>query len=245
MSVVAGHEERHYRRLVSTEGLVSFRVAVKESDLWIAAERDLTAEAREALGRQRHQLETYAAETPGFLDALTPLPADPLAPEVVRLMIEAGARAGVGPMAAVAGAVAETIGRELRPLSPRLTIENGGDVFVSSNRPVIIALWAGASSLSGRLGLALPASAEPFGVCTSSGTVGHSTSFGRADAVTVVAPSAALADAVATAMGNRVKEAADLQQAVAWGLNLDGVTGAVVVMGDKLAAGGDISLVEL
>ncbi|MBU0515560.1 MAG: UPF0280 family protein [Proteobacteria bacterium] len=242
---MAGHEQRRYRRLVSTEGLVGFRVSVKESDLWIAAERDLTAEALEALRQRRRQLETYAARTPGFLDALTPLPPDPMAPEVVQLMIRAGARAGVGPMAAVAGAVAETVGRDLLPLSPRLIVENGGDVFISSDRTVTVALWAGASPLSGRLGLALPGSETPFAVCTSSGTVGHSTSFGRADAVTVWSPSAALADAVATAMGNRIKKAADLQPALQWGLGIEDVTGAVAVFREKLAAGGDVELVEL
>jgi ApbE superfamily uncharacterized protein (UPF0280 family) len=238
-------QERKYRRLVSGEGLVGFQVAVKESDLWIMAERDLSAEGLESLRRRRRQIEDYAHEAPGFLESLTPWPDDDLAPEVVRLMISAGAAAGVGPMAAVAGAVAETVGRDVLSWSPRLIVENGGDVFISSDRPVTVALWAGDSPLSGRVGLAIDGDDQPFGVCTSSGTVGHSKSFGRADAVCVVADSAALADALATAAANRVRRAADLNQAVAWALNLDGVRGAVAVLHDKIAAGGRIEIKRL
>jgi ApbE superfamily uncharacterized protein (UPF0280 family) len=242
---MSAHQDRTYRRLVSGEGLVGFRTAVKESDLWVLAERDLSAEVLRALTRCRRQIEDYAARTPGFLTSLAPWPDDDLAPAVVRLMIRAGGAAGVGPLAAVAGAVAETVGLEVLALSPRLIIENGGDVFISSDRAVTVALWAGDSPLSGRVGLALAPYENPFGVCTSSGTVGHSLSFGRADAVCVVASSAALADAVATAAANRVQRPADLNRAVAWALELDNVQGAVAVLGDKLAAGGQVEMVRL
>ncbi len=239
---MGAHQDRTYRRLVSGEDLVGFRAAVKESDLWVMAERDLSAEVLLSLGRCRRQIEDYAGRTPGFLESLAPWPDDELAPAVVRLMIQAGEAAGVGPMAAVAGAVAETVGLEVLPLSPRLIIENGGDVFISSDRPVTVALWAGESPLSGRVGLALAHYEKPFGVCTSSGTVGHSLSLGRADAVCVVAESAALADAVATAAANRVQRAADLNRAVAWALNMGGVRGAVAVLHDKIAAGGQVEM---
>ena len=154
--------------------------------------------------------------------------------------------AGVGPMAAVAGALAEAVGWDLISLSPELVVENGGDIFLAGRSEYCLAVFAGTSPLSGRLGIKLSAPA-PFscGVCTSSARVGPSLSFGRADALTIVANNAALADAVATAMANRVQEKADLARVVESALALGGISGAVAVMGDNLAAGGDLELIDI
>ena len=186
-------------------GLTGFRVAVKETDLWVLAARDFSAEVREIVIQERQQLEAYIAGHPGFLTTLVPWPADPFAPLVVREMIEAAAAAGVGPMAAVAGALAARVGRQLAPLSPEVIVENGGDIFLAIQQPATVALFAGRSPLSHRVGLNLDPSLSPLGVCTSSASVGHSLSLGRADAACVLAGSAALADAAATALGNRVQ----------------------------------------
>ena len=123
------YEPRTYRTRMARPGLVGFRVAVKETDLWVLAARDFSAEVREIVIQERQQLEAYIAAHPGFLTTLTPWPADPFAPLVVREMIEAAAKAGVGPMAAVAGALAARVERQLASLSPEVIVENGGDIF--------------------------------------------------------------------------------------------------------------------
>jgi ApbE superfamily uncharacterized protein (UPF0280 family) len=230
---------------MAREGLVPFRVAVKETDLLVLAAGDFTHEVREVVVRERQQLERYIEAHPEFLKTLHPWPEDPFAPGVVREMIAAGQKTGVGPMAAVAGAIAERVGRALLPLTPEVIVENGGDIFLQVTRPATVALFAGASPLSQKVGLKIDPLLGPLGVCTSSGTVGHSLSFGRADAACVLAPDAALADACATALGNRVPDAGAINAALAWVAEVPGILGAVVIVGDKLGAWGQVELTPL
>jgi hypothetical protein len=239
------YEPRIYRTRMAREGLVGFRVAVKETDLWVLASRDLTSQVREVALQERAQLEVYIDAHPAFLTTLTPWPDDPFAPAVVREMVAAARRAGVGPMAAVAGALAARVGRFLSPLTPEVIVENGGDIYLKILEPATVALFAGKSPLSHRVGLRIDPSWSPLGVCTSSGTVGHSLSFGRADAACVVAPDAALADAAATALGNRVQNAGDIPAALEWVAGMPEILGAVVIVGDKLGARGQVELVPL
>lgn len=126
------YEERTYRQRAATPGLVSFGVQVGETDLFVSAERDCAVQAREAVVRHRSHLEAYIRRVPAFLGALTPLPEDPLAPPVVRDMLQAGLAAGVGPMAAVAGAIAERVGRDLAAVSAQVVVENGGDLYLQT-----------------------------------------------------------------------------------------------------------------
>ena len=239
------YEPRTYRTRMAREGLVGFRVAVKETDLWVLASRDLTSQVREVALQERAQLEAYINAHPAFLTTLTPWPDDPFAPAVVREMVAAAQRAGVGPMAAVAGALAARVGCFLSPLTPEVIVENGGDIYLKILEPATVALFAGKSPLSHRVGLRIDPSWSPLGVCTSSGTVGHSLSFGRADAACVVAPDAALADAAATALGNRVQDAGDIPAALEWVAGMPEILGAVVIVGDKLGARGQVELVPL
>ena len=137
------YEPRTYRTRMARPGLAGFQVAVKETDLWVLAARDFSAEVRDLVIQERQQLEAYIAGHPDFLTTLVPWPADPFAPAVVREMIEAAAAAGVGPMAAVAGALAARVGRHLAPLSPEVIVENGGDIFLAIQHPATVALFAG------------------------------------------------------------------------------------------------------
>jgi uncharacterized protein len=239
------YEPRTYRTRMARSGLSGFRVAVKETDLWVLAVRDFSPEVRELVIQERQQLEAYIAIHPDFLTSLVPRPEDPFAPPVVREMIEAAAAAGVGPMAAVAGALAAQVGRGLAPLSPEVIVENGGDIYLAITQPATVALFAGKSPLSHRVGLNLDPALSPLGVCTSSATVGHSLSFGRADAACVLARSAALADAAATALGNRVQGPESFGKALEWVASLPEILGAVVIVGEKLGAWGQVELVPL
>jgi ApbE superfamily uncharacterized protein (UPF0280 family) len=239
------YEPRTYRSRMARPGLVGFRVAVQETDLWVLAERDLTPEVRQVVLQERRQLEAYIAAHPGFLPTLTPWPEDPFAPPVVREMIAAGRAVGVGPMAAVAGALAERVGRALESQSAEIIVENGGDLYLQVATAATISLFAGKSPLSHRVGLKIDPELSPLGVCTSSGTVGHSLSFGRADAACILAHNAALADAAASALGNRVQDAGSIAAALDWAAQVPDLLGAVVIVGDKLGAWGRVELVPL
>ncbi|MFZ5585682.1 MAG: UPF0280 family protein [Thermodesulfobacteriota bacterium] len=242
---MGAYQARDYRVAARQGGLAAFTVRVKETDLWIQAQRDLSAEALESVLRHRRALEAYAGQRPGFLSALQPLPMDDLAPPLVRSMLAAGLAAGAGPMAAVAGAIAQAVAADLLAHSPAVAVENGGDVYLALDREAVVGVWAGDSPLSGKLGLRVAAAAMPLAICTSSGTVGHSLSLGRADAATVVALDAALADAAATVLGNRVAKQADLGPALDWAQGVPGVRGALVILGERLAAWGEIELTPI
>lgn len=238
-------EQRSYRQLMKKDHLVSFQVAVKETDLWICARKPLVEEAREAILKVRGNLEAYIERHPGFLKTLTPWALSDPAPPIVREMVVAGTGAGVGPMAAVAGAVAEAVGRELLAYSDEIIVENGGDVFVRLDQPFTCAVAAGKSRLSMRFGIRIDARETPIGVCTSSATVGHSLSFGKADAVCVVSPSCAAADAAATAICNRIHGERDIESAINAGKCIPGVSAIVTMIGEKVGAWGDAELVPL
>jgi ApbE superfamily uncharacterized protein (UPF0280 family) len=137
------------------------------------------------------------------------------------------------------------VGLALAPLSEEIIVENGGDIFLRVRQAATVALSAGKSPLSGRVGIKIDAAWGPLGVCTSSGTVGHSLSFGRADAACVVARDAALADAAATALGNRVPDAGAIASALNWVAAIPEIMGAVVIVGEKLGAWGQVELTPL
>lgn len=235
------YQPRTYRQQINPENLVCFRVCVAETDLYLAAARDLTLPALQAVKRLRGELEDHLRQVPSFATSLEPLPEPPGLPPLLAAMYRASAVAEVGPMAAVAGAVAQGVGEALKGDSAELIIENGGDIYLTSRQPRRVAIQAGNSPLSGRLALLLPGG-EPLGICTSSGTVGHSLSFGRADAAVVISADAALADAVATALGNRVKIARDIEPALEWAQQLSGVRQALVIVGDTLGVWGEFEL---
>lgn len=231
--------------MISDDNLVSFEVIVKETDLYIRAEKDLSAEALAAVNEYRGQLENYILQNPLFLHSLEPLPVEEAAPLIVRLMAEAGKAAGVGPMAAVAGTIAELVGMKLLDQSAEVIVENGGDIFIKTRKKRLVGIYAGDSPFTGKVAVEIGPSKRPLGICTSSGTVGHSLSLGLADAAIVVSKSAALADAAATAVGNMVKSQQDIPVALERGKAIKGVDGLLVIAGDRMGAWGDIRLAEI
>lgn len=224
---------------------MTFTVVSGQTDLLVRATRDVRREALDSVARHRRSIEDYIRAHPLFATSLQPVDAAPSAPEIIHAMSDAGKAAGTGPMAAVAGAVAQAVGTDLLVYCEEVIIENGGDLFIRTLQPRTVGLYAGSSPLSGRIGIAVSAADTPIGVCTSTGTFGHSLSFGHANACTVTARSAALADAVATASGNLVRTADDLQAAVNMAAGIQDVTGVVVILGDRVAARGTIELVPM
>ena len=239
------YEKRTYRNLVKTDDLIKFEVIVKETDLLVRAERDLSKETRESVLKYRHQLETYIASNPGFQESLVPFTDDPYAPEIVREMIRTSQLARVGPMAAVAGAMAEMVSRDLLNFSKEVIVENGGDIYLATSKERTIGIYAGNSALSLKIGIVISPEETPLGVCTSSGTVGPSLSFGKANAVCLLSKSAALADAAATAVGNVVKERKDIELGLERGREIMGVLGALIIVEEKMGVWGNIKLTQL
>jgi len=238
-------EEKVYRNRVDAGELASFQVRVKETDLLIHADTDLASTARDALLRYRGYLEAYIGLNPQFQHVLAPWKAEGPLPYIVREMVRAAKAAGVGPMAAVAGAISEQVGSELLKASQQVIVENGGDVFIHTQAPVVVGIYAGRSPLSMRIGLRIDPGGKPMGVCTSSGTVGHSMSFGKADAVCVTSRSCALADAAATAIGNRVGSKSDIANAVEFGKAIAGIDGLLIIVGNQIGLWGGLELVAL
>jgi ApbE superfamily uncharacterized protein (UPF0280 family) len=242
---VSHYRTRTYRKGVLAGDLTSFHIAVKETDLWISAGKNLKREARDLVFDCRHQLETYIRLHPSFATTLSAWPEDPYAPLLVKAMIRATKKIGVGPMASVAGAIAQYVCEGLLSLSSQVIVENGGDICLKLNRPVTVSIFAGTSPLSERFGLSIPVKKMPLGICSSSATVGHSLSMGVADVVCILSSSASMADGVATALGNQIKGKGDMEKAIDRIQGLKKILGGVVIVKDKMASWGDIELVRL
>ena len=238
------YRERKYRQWVKSEDLVTFEVKELETDLLISAGKNLENKARESVLNYREDIRSYIRKNRDFFTSLEPIKVDIDAPRIVKAMADAGKKASVGPMAAVAGAIAEFVGRDLLAYTDEAIVENGGDIFIKTKVKRILGLYAGEDSpFSGKLALEISPSSGGSGVCTSSGTVSHSLSFGRADAALIISGDTALADAVATAMGNIVKKKDHIEKGIDFARSIDGVSGALVIVGDKLGSWGDIKIV--
>ena len=237
------YEERTYRNLISKDNLKTFNITIAESDLFISSDVNLATEAKKSLLHHRTLLENYIKKHPQFLTSLLPLPEDNLAPAIVRDMLINSNICGVGPMAAVAGAIAQFVGNELSYLAETLIIENGGDIFLKAKNKLTVSVFAGESPLSHKVNFKVEPKKAPLGVCTSSATVGPSLSFGKADAVCVISPSATLADAAASAIGNKVKSKNDIKKALDFGMKIKGVTGIIIILESEMGAIGEVTLV--
>ncbi len=239
------YQERTYRNLVATDKLTTFQVVVQETDLLVHAEKRLVEQTRELVLEHRGYVEAHIQAYPDFMSTLEPWYHEGPAPNIISDMITAGAKAGVGPMAAIAGAIAENVGRGLLDYTDQVIVENGGDVFIKTSRPVTVGIFAGSSPLSMQIGIQLNYANKSTAVCTSSGTLGHSLSLGKADAVCVVADSCALADAAATSIGNRVQSEADINAAIAAAQRIAQIAGIVIIAGEKIGVWGELEIVPI
>jgi len=233
-----------YRDLIKTKDLVSFRVQIKESDLFVLCDKKLIRETEEALLKYRQDIERYIYYNPSFREALKSVALKDDMPPIVRSMVEASQKVGVGPMAAVAGAIAEFVGRDLLLSCKQVIVENGGDIFMKVTKPRKVGIYAGASPLTGRIALMIQPEETPLGICCSAGTVGHSLSFGKADAVVVLSSSTSLADAAATAVGNIVKEESDIKRGLKFLKGITGIKGGVIIKGERVGAWGKLNIIR-
>lgn len=236
------YEPRTYRHWVRGKDLISFNIVVKETDLYIRATTNLRRKANKLALKYRTILEKYIERHPAFLTSVEPLSVGDDAPHIVKSMSEATERVGIGPMASVAGAIAEFVGGELLAFSPEIIVENGGDIYLKSLSKRLVGIYAGKSPLTGKIGLEINGEDTPLGICTSSGTVGHSLSFGRADAVIVLSKSAIMADAAATAIGNLIVQPGDIPKGIEFAKGIEGLKGVIIIKDDNLGLWGEVKI---
>ena len=232
-----------YRQLISPGRLYSFQVDIKESNLLVLADRKLSYETEEALIWCRKDVEQYIYRNPIFKSTFKPLSVEDGMPPIVRTMVEAAHIARVGPMAAVAGAIAESVGKRLLERCHQVIVENGGDIFMKVKKRKKVGIYAGESPLTGKIALEIEPEETPLGICCSAGTFGHSDSLGQADAVVVLSFSTALADAMATAVGNLTKSASDVSRGLERLKEVPEVLGGVIIKDRQMGAWGKVKIV--
>jgi len=234
------HCVRSYRKIIKSPDLISFQVREKESDLLIQAPLLLQREALLSLSYYRTILEDYIGQNPQFKTTLTSYPPDDSAHPMIQEMITASSKCQVGPMASVAGCIAQHVAQSLLASTDEVIIENGGDLYLKSPSLRKVIIYAGSSPLSNKLYLKINSSKTGIGVCTSSGTVGPSFSMGKADAVTVLSYSATLADAAATAIGNIIQTGEDIIKGLNMAQVIDGIIGVVIIKDNRVGMWGEI-----
>jgi hypothetical protein len=233
---------RFYRRWCDVKDLISFEVKLKESDLFILADKNLKRKAYKSLEKHRTTIENYILKNPHFKITLQPFPLLPQQPMIIKKMVEATRKFNIGPMASVAGTIAEFVGNELMKYTNEVIIENGGDVFIKTNRSRKVGIYSGDTPFGKEVILEINPNETPLGISTSSSTVGESLSYGKADAVTVIAKSATISDAAATAMCNLFKDEADIERIIELAKSTPEIKGIVVIKKGKMWLWGNIRL---
>jgi ApbE superfamily uncharacterized protein (UPF0280 family) len=259
------YEIRDYREQFNKERLIGFTVTHRETDLWIGTDPkasylgqinvpDFNSQdnildhmkiiSLEKIKELRKKLDEYMDTEPRFAKSLVPFKPDNGAPREIIDMAVAAARAGIGPMASVAGLFAREVGNALLQnfSIEELVIENGGDIFARIKNDLVLSIFAGDSPLSGKIGLAIPSGTGQIGFCTSSGTVGPSLSFGKADAVAVACRDVLLADAFATALCNEVKIPDDIEQVLEISKDNPEILSVVIICKDKIGVQGEFEI---
>ncbi|MBF4693783.1 UPF0280 family protein [Fusibacter ferrireducens] len=236
------YQERVYRQEMNARGLFAYTVTIFESDLMIYTDQMLSEEAYRWTTYYRKEIEQYAQLKPGFIGGLEPQVCLKTASTLIRHMHQASEKAGVGPMATVAGGISYYVGKKLLESCREVMIENGGDIFLKSFTEKKIRIFAGNSPFSNKLSLKLPPCPEGIGICTSAGKIGHSLSFGNADAVVIISEDVLLADAVATATGNRIQTKEHIAEGIEFARAIEGVLGVVIIVDDQIGLWGKIEL---
>ena len=228
-----------------TQELTEFRVRIDDTNVFIKTDSNKAAlRALKSIRMSRLEVEKYVLKHSDFMKTFEPIQVSPDSPEVIKRMANAAKSAGVGPMAAVAGAISDLAVETMIEEGANIAVvENGGEISAISVDELNIALYAGASSISGKLGLRIYPKETPIGIGTSSATIGSALSLGDADAATIVAENAALGDAVSTLLCNEVKSnnlMASMKESLEIAKGIKGVRGGIVVQGDYIGLVGKI-----
>ncbi|MCJ7488840.1 MAG: UPF0280 family protein [Thermoplasmata archaeon] len=221
-------------------GFVSSRFEIGETAATIAGDSTHIPRATEAIARTRDDIERQIARDPFFLTTFEPYDRGYATSEVTRRMCEASFSAGVGPMATVAGTIAQlALEAMVEDGCEHGWVDNGGDIALSLHKPTVVEVFCEPGSTDA-FGFEIGPTDGIIGVCSSSGRLGHSISLGRADVAVAIAESAILADALATSMCNAVRTRADLSTCFESFTHIDGFIGGLVVLDGDVATGGRV-----
>jgi len=243
------YEKRTYRTQFNVSRFQSFEVKHLETDLWIGVnpssyKEEMKEIALSKIKELRTRLDEYIISEPFFKKSLKPFQPGEAAPTEAKEMAVAAEKAGIGPMSAVAGLFAREVGEILLQnfLVDELVIENGGDIYVLLKNDLVLSVFAGESPLSERIGLVIPIGKNKLGICASAGTVGPSLSYGKADAVVVICEDVLLADAFATAFGNKVKSPNDVEKVINQAEKYPEILSMLIICEDKIGVRGDFEM---
>lgn len=235
------YKKRFYRTNKYNSDLVTFGARHFESNLFICAHSNLSGISFEYLRHFHGQVSDYCQNHPEFEKSLHPLKITESSPKIIRTMYKASMQAGVGPMATVAGAIAEAVGKKLLKYSREIIIENGGDIFIAVSKTRRIGIFAGIGNVYNNLILKIKPNQSPCGICTSSGQFGHSLSLGKTCATIIISKSSALADGYATAFGNIVNNDNDIDFALKSAREKKDINGIIIITSSRMAAYGDVT----
>lgn len=242
------YKDRTYREHFSGRW-EHFTVQCKETDLWIGINKsaykpEIPEFCSNLIKELRASMEAYLLTDREYLHALVPYEPKGNAPDILKQMSAVAQKTGIGPMSAVAGAVARYTALALKEKFgiPEVIVENGGDIYADIQEDIDISVFAGASPLSEKVGLHINAKDAPLGICTSSGTVGPSLSFGKADAVMIICQDVLLADSYATAFANYVRKAEDINPVLEKISKTGDIISAIVIKDDKMGVIGKFEL---
>lgn len=239
----SSHTDRSiYRKNISVAGKYCYRLRYKYSDIYITSDSDISGKISEPVIRFYSQLEKVILKDRGFAESLSPVNIHNDYPPLIKEMCSYTSIFNVGPMAAVAGAVCESIAGNIKDDCSFLMIENGGDVYIKSSTRVSAALFTGSKYFPENLNILIDPLDTPCGLCSSSGIMGHSLSLGRSDLVTVMSGTTIAADAAATAIANSINSKPDVDRALEKYRHYSQVKGLIILKDDRLAIWGDLQL---
>lgn len=235
------YQQRFYRHY--SPHAHALEIAYRESDLYIVSDSSLSSDhAKNILIKYYTSIEAYSKTHPYFLISLISLKMDEKAPPIIQDMLKVSAQASVGPFASVAGAVAHYVGYELLSWCNQIMIENGGDIFLKIDEDKKIGLYLGKKFNPEMITLKIKKRTHPFGICSSSATIGPSLNFGNADLVTIIANNTLVADAYATAYSNKIKEEKDVVAVMKEAEASPFIRGIIVAFAQKLYLKGDVEI---
>jgi ApbE superfamily uncharacterized protein (UPF0280 family) len=231
-----------YRNKISAEGRYSFRVDYKYSGLYIMCDRDISSELEEAVLSFYSDIEMILAGQPDFEKSLVPIKTGKDLPMTIKEMCCAGEVFNVGPMASIAGALCDHLAKNLTDRCNFLMIENGGDVYIKSNVPFEVGIFTKNIYFKDKLTLLIEAGQTPCGICSSSGSFGHSLSLGKSDLVTVLSKTATTADAAATAIANTINSEKDIDEAITCFSRYSEIEGLIIIKNKRIGLWGKLQL---
>ena len=244
------YEPRWYRQNIG-ERFNSFTYRFMETDIWVAFDVFSKVSKDEILRfvdnkcrSLRKLVEDYFLISPEFEHSLKPLKVTATAPELIRKLADGSVKTDVGPMAGIAGAFAEEIGKacKIEFGFKEIMIENGGDNYLDVLTDIHVKLYAGEHPLSNKVKLIVKANDSPLGLCASSGKFGHSKSFGNADLVSVACKNTILADQYATAFANKILNSANINSVLKEASKISDIVHIAIFMDGKFGIQGKLKV---